>query len=405
MAESIFLSYRRDGGEHMAQILYDRLTARGYSVFYDIESLKAGAFDRRLLSAIERSDYIIAILPKNALDRCAASKDDWVRQELAHAISLNKIIVPVMLRGFEFPASLPEDIDAIRNEHGIKFEDMSFLDAKIDKLVDIMTSQEKATDQYRKRKSGPALISTVGTIGGKDGNQPFPQDSQYSRIINRDIYPYVYFHAKLRQPASVQKKVKCGYDIFDAEGNLIYEHNSEVAMNVGNDRISMGWCLKGEDGFSVVSGQYTVEVWYDNSKSFEYQFVVTSHEDSLIHKPITGTSRGKAEPQSEVAERIKFLEKKLSKKKGFWLSVLMLLCYCIAISTEIYYIGVIGFIVLMFVLISHIRKHTVRNWFVAFIISTAGIFVYAVVMAIGLLVEGRKHSEWKKELEDLKAIV
>ena len=31
----IFISYRRDGGEIMARLLYFMLTNRGYTVFYD----------------------------------------------------------------------------------------------------------------------------------------------------------------------------------------------------------------------------------------------------------------------------------------------------------------------------------------------------------------------------------
>ena len=33
MKYDIFISYRRDGGDTLAQLIYDRLTARGYRVF------------------------------------------------------------------------------------------------------------------------------------------------------------------------------------------------------------------------------------------------------------------------------------------------------------------------------------------------------------------------------------
>ncbi len=35
----IFISYRRDGGDVLAQLLYERLTKDGYDVFYDIGSI------------------------------------------------------------------------------------------------------------------------------------------------------------------------------------------------------------------------------------------------------------------------------------------------------------------------------------------------------------------------------
>ena len=36
MANGVFISYRRDGGELGAQLIYEHLIRLGYSVFYDI---------------------------------------------------------------------------------------------------------------------------------------------------------------------------------------------------------------------------------------------------------------------------------------------------------------------------------------------------------------------------------
>ena len=47
MKYDIFISYRRDGGDTLAQLIYDRLTDRGYSVFLDIESLRSGEIQRK----------------------------------------------------------------------------------------------------------------------------------------------------------------------------------------------------------------------------------------------------------------------------------------------------------------------------------------------------------------------
>ena len=53
MKYDIFISYRRDGGDTLAQLIYDRLTDRGYSVFLDIESLRSGKFNEKLFSVID----------------------------------------------------------------------------------------------------------------------------------------------------------------------------------------------------------------------------------------------------------------------------------------------------------------------------------------------------------------
>ena len=45
---NVFISYRRDGGESLAQLLYTRLTNDGYKTFLDVESLSVGKFNEAL---------------------------------------------------------------------------------------------------------------------------------------------------------------------------------------------------------------------------------------------------------------------------------------------------------------------------------------------------------------------
>lgn len=142
----IFLSYRREGGEIMATTLYRELMHRGFTVFYDIESLKSGPFDERLLRQIEESDDFLLILPEGSLDRCK-NEGDWVRREIAHAIKLNKNIVPIMLRGFTFPTDLPEDIAEISRYNGILFENMTLFDARMDNLMTYLKGYKAANPQ------------------------------------------------------------------------------------------------------------------------------------------------------------------------------------------------------------------------------------------------------------------
>ena len=49
----VFISYRRDGGETLGRMLYDRLNDMGYSVFYDVESLRSGPFNSELFEVID----------------------------------------------------------------------------------------------------------------------------------------------------------------------------------------------------------------------------------------------------------------------------------------------------------------------------------------------------------------
>ncbi|MCL2633048.1 MAG: TIR domain-containing protein [Oscillospiraceae bacterium] len=130
----VFISYRRDGGESMAILLHDRLTAKGYSVFLDVESLNSGTFNTQLLSVIEKCKDVIVVLSKGCLDRCV-NEDDWVRMELAHAFKFKRNVVPFMLRGFEWGDNLPEDISELPLQNGVNSNSNEYFDASIERLV------------------------------------------------------------------------------------------------------------------------------------------------------------------------------------------------------------------------------------------------------------------------------
>ena len=77
----VFISYRRDGGEYTARVIYDKLTELGYSVFFDVESLRSGDFNTKLYDVIDSCKDFIIVLSPNALDRCV-NKGDWVKNEI-----------------------------------------------------------------------------------------------------------------------------------------------------------------------------------------------------------------------------------------------------------------------------------------------------------------------------------
>ena len=80
-----FISYRRENGFLMAQVIYDRLKDKGIQCFFDLEELRSGKFDEKILVAIREAHTFILILPKNALTRCK-NEDDWVCQEILEAV-------------------------------------------------------------------------------------------------------------------------------------------------------------------------------------------------------------------------------------------------------------------------------------------------------------------------------
>ena len=137
----IFISYRREGGVETAKHLRDLLTEKGYSVFFDTDSLSSGDFNQALFNVIENCTDFIIILAPGALDRCV-NEDDWVRQELACALRNGKNIIPIMKEGFKFPKDLPEDIKDVRRQNGIKVH-YEYFDAVVDTLISYLKSKPR----------------------------------------------------------------------------------------------------------------------------------------------------------------------------------------------------------------------------------------------------------------------
>ena len=61
----IFISYRRDGGFETAKHLNDLLCHDGYSVSFDIDTLREGDFDKALLARIEQCVDFVLIVDKH----------------------------------------------------------------------------------------------------------------------------------------------------------------------------------------------------------------------------------------------------------------------------------------------------------------------------------------------------
>ena len=133
MKYDIFISYRREGGYDTAKHLNDLLVRDGYKVSFDIDTLRNGDFDTQLLSRIEECRDFILIVDQHAFDRTLDPKfdpkKDWLRCELAHALKLNKNIIPVFLSGVSgFPDGLPADIVNVVKKNGPEYNRYYFND-------------------------------------------------------------------------------------------------------------------------------------------------------------------------------------------------------------------------------------------------------------------------------------
>ena len=59
MKYDVFISYRRTSYESV-NLIATRLKARGYRVFFDLESMRSGPFNKQLYSVIEQcKDFVL----------------------------------------------------------------------------------------------------------------------------------------------------------------------------------------------------------------------------------------------------------------------------------------------------------------------------------------------------------
>ncbi|MBR3020377.1 MAG: TIR domain-containing protein [Clostridia bacterium] len=150
----VFISYRREDGWQSAKHLRDILVAKGYNVFFDINSLKNENFNETILDYIRGCKDFIIILSPHSMDRCI-NEEDWVRKELACALEAKKNIIPVMYDNFVFPDELPDDIRRIKNINGIKVF-MEVFDAIVEKIISFMVSTP-----HPKEKRAALVVSII----------------------------------------------------------------------------------------------------------------------------------------------------------------------------------------------------------------------------------------------------
>src|SRR3954454_3717472 len=104
----IFISYRRTDAAGHAGRLYDRLVDRfgQASVFKDLDSMEPGAdFVEVIQETVARCDALIAVIGRDwtAAEQGGSRRlddpEDWVRLEIANALTRKIRVVPVLVAG------------------------------------------------------------------------------------------------------------------------------------------------------------------------------------------------------------------------------------------------------------------------------------------------------------------
>ncbi len=155
MNYQIFISYRRDGEDTTARLICEALKSKGYTVFCDYDALEGVRFDEMVHAAIDQCNDFILVLPPDSLVRWV-NENDLVRQEITRALSGNKNIIPVMLNGFEFPGTLPDDIKDILRYNGVRFH-MDNYETVVTKIIEKLSTRLPNSSHEIKELHGLAV--------------------------------------------------------------------------------------------------------------------------------------------------------------------------------------------------------------------------------------------------------
>ena len=182
----VFISYRRDGGASDARLMYERLSKDGYSVSFDMDTLKNGNFNEELLRRVAECKNFIILLSKGCFDRTLKGckrEDDWMRLELATALYNKKNVVTVMLPGFVKPEKLPPDIAAVLDMNGPKY-DLYYIDSFYDKLEkEFLRKAESRSAQEAESDGKDDILSVDAEVKEHDSSfdEIFGDDAEYWR--------------------------------------------------------------------------------------------------------------------------------------------------------------------------------------------------------------------------------
>ena len=147
----IFISYRREGGAHLARYLHDKLTDMGMDAFIDVDDLPIGKFSREIEKEIIHRKFFVVILTPTTLE------SEWVRKEIKIALAHDRSIIPLITRDFKFDEHVPDDVAQLREFNAIEY-DFRNPDVALRKL-EANILKEHETSQTREQTTPPSTIT------------------------------------------------------------------------------------------------------------------------------------------------------------------------------------------------------------------------------------------------------
>jgi len=120
---NVFVSYRRKSWAFTHRMAGDLKQQLDADIFVDISSIDQADFETSILGHLRISDVVLLVVSDYTFSERIHNADDWVRREVALALTMRKPIVLIAVEGLFPPdaATLPADIRGVTRMQGITF--------------------------------------------------------------------------------------------------------------------------------------------------------------------------------------------------------------------------------------------------------------------------------------------
>jgi WD40 repeat protein len=133
-----FLSYAREDGEFVVAELRDQLRRRGHEVWVDVDIVGGAKWHERVKRGIEACKALVFVVSP------ASVSSEACRQELNDAVTLNKLVIPVIHRDVP-DGTLPQ---ALAEAEWVFLRDGDDRHAGVDRLVEALETDLEWRDQH-----------------------------------------------------------------------------------------------------------------------------------------------------------------------------------------------------------------------------------------------------------------
>ena len=167
----IFISYRRVDTRHVAGRIYDRLASHfgEEAIFMDVEAIDGGVdFVKVLEDAVQSCDVLIALIGGQWLNikdekknRRLDNPEDFVRIEIATALSRDIRVIPILVDGVSMPPpnELPENLKSLARRYALQVNHRSF-NADVNRLISHLEQALKAVENTKNIENSAPRMKT-----------------------------------------------------------------------------------------------------------------------------------------------------------------------------------------------------------------------------------------------------